>query len=97
MIKGILATAVLAGALVAAALPAAAQVYVQVAPPAPIVETAPVSPGAGYVWVPGHYRWDGSRYVWVKGHYANHAGHWCPGGWHHNAARGWWYVEGHWC
>ncbi|HEY1977557.1 MAG TPA: hypothetical protein VGG89_13460 [Candidatus Baltobacteraceae bacterium] len=93
-----IAAAVLAAVtFFAAALPAAAQVYVTVAPPAPVVETIPVSPGHGYVWVPGYYRWNGVRYVWVHGHYVLHAGHWCPGGWHHTPARGWWYTPGHWC
>jgi WXXGXW repeat (2 copies) len=97
MKKHIAAAVLAAGTFLATSVPAAAQVYITVAPPAPIVETAPASPGAGYVWVPGYYRWNGSRYVWVHGHYVRHAGHWCTGKWHHNAARGWWYAQGHWC
>ena len=82
--------------LLSAALPASAQVYVQVAPPAPVVETIPASPGTGYVWVNGHYRWDGNRYVWVGGRYSRHAGRYCDGHWR-NTAHGYVWVEGHWC
>jgi hypothetical protein len=71
-------------------------VYVQVGPPAPIVETVPVSPGPGYVWVGGYYRWNGDRYVWVHGRYVRHAGHWCGGHWRHEH-RGWYWVAGGWC
>ena len=85
-----------AGLLSAAALPAAAQLYVQIAPPAPIVETVPAAPGSGYVWVNGHYNWSGNRYVWVGGHYERHGGRYCDGHWRHNA-RGYYWVAGHWC
>ena len=37
------------------------------APPPPIVEE--YAPRQGYVWVRGHYRWNGHRYIWVRGHY----------------------------
>jgi hypothetical protein len=97
MRKSILAAAFMAGALLSAALPAAAQIYVRLAPPTPIVERVPTAPGPGYVWVGGHYNWNGTRYVWVPGHYIRHTGHWCAGGWHHNAVRGWYWTEGHWC
>lgn len=79
------------------AIPAAAQyVYVNAAPPAPIAETIPASPGYGYAWMPGHYRWNGYRYVWVGGHYAHHPGRWCAGHWHHGP-RGYYWVAGNWC
>jgi hypothetical protein len=96
MIKKLFATAIFAG-LIGVALPASAQVvYVQVAPPAPIVETVPVVPGPGYVWVGGHYTWNGNRYVWLGGHYIRHGGHWCEGGWRHEY-RGYRWADGHWC
>jgi hypothetical protein len=41
-------------------------VYVQSAPPAPLIEPAP-APRAGFVWTPGHYEWRGDRYVWMNG------------------------------
>ena len=37
------------------------------APPPLIVEE--YQPRHGYLWVRGHYRWNGYRYVWVRGHY----------------------------
>ena len=52
-----------------ALLPAAsyAQVYVQVGPPAPIVERRPVAPGREFVWIDGYHRYDGRAYAWVPG------------------------------
>ena len=64
---------------------------VTTAPPPPQQETQPPSPGAGHVWVPGFWQWNGSRHVWSAGHWAeppqtgmtwqapkweNRAGHW---------------------
>lgn len=99
MIKNMLSAAVLVASLFAlVSLPAAAQVYVQIAPPAPMVETIPAG-RSGYVWVGGYWKWNGSKYVWVSGHY-DHPGagykHWCSGHWHHGA-HGYWWVDGHWC
>ena len=74
----------------------AGYVYVQVGPPAAVVQTVPVSPGAGYVWVGGYYRWNGARYVWVPGRYVAHAGAWVPGHWRHVAGSGWYWIPGHW-
>ena len=37
------------------------------APPPLIVED--YGPRHGYVWVRGHWRWNGNRYVWIRGHY----------------------------
>lgn len=87
-----------------AALPVTAQepggtvIYVQTAPPAPVYETVPASPGSTYYWVSGYWSWDGSRYVWVHGHYVAvpyagavwHPGHWADG------PNGWYWVPGHW-
>src|SRR5262245_45960149 len=42
-------------------------VYIAAGPPEPAVEAVTISPGAGYVWIPGHHRWDRDRYVWVSG------------------------------
>ncbi len=81
-------------------LPAAAfaQVYVRVAPPAAVVEHPGPPPGAGYEWVGGYHRWDGSHYVWVNGHYdrpPHHGAHWVPAHWAHRNG-GYILVEGHW-
>jgi hypothetical protein len=50
------------------------------APPPLIVETAPVAPGPGFVWIGGCWVWHG-HWVWEHGHWARppHAGAvWVP-------------------
>ena len=70
-------------------LPAAAQVYVEVAPPAPRHEVVPAY-RAGYVWSPGYWDWRAGRYVWVRGHWVRER----PGMyWHPNR---WIERDGHW-
>ena len=55
---------------VAAAIqPPPTNVEVRLAPPAPITELQPNSPGNGYTWIPGFWNWDGRRYVWAAGHW----------------------------
>jgi len=60
---------------------------VQTPPPAPIIETAPPTPGPDYAWVDGDWVWNGG-WVWVGGHWSlppyPHA-LWFHGGW----SRGW--------
>ncbi len=97
MMKGLLAAAALAIAFSVASPLRAAVVYVQVGPPTAIVETVPVRPGPGYVWVGGYYNWTGSGYVWVHGHYVRHGGAWCGGHWRHAYHSGYYWVPGHWC
>ena len=73
-------------------------VVVPQAPPPVRVETRTVSPGVGYVWTPGYWRWSGIEYVWVPGTWIARprpaavwvAGHWVrrPGGWV--------WISGHW-
>ena len=73
-------------------------VYIEVAPPEPVVEVISVSPGAGYVWIPGHHRWDRDRYVWVGGSWrAAPPGRtlWIAGRWE-QSPRGWFWVAGRW-
>ncbi len=36
-------------------------------PPRAVVVTRPARPGAGHVWIAGHYVYRGGRYIWVKG------------------------------
>ncbi len=48
----------------------AAEVFVRIAPPRPIVEHVLARPAAGYVWVGGFYRWTGRSYIWVAGRWA---------------------------
>ena len=35
--------------------------------PGPIAEERGVAPGAGYSWLSGHWRYDGTRWVWQPG------------------------------
>ncbi len=77
---------------------AQAEVVVRVGPPRAIVETRPVAPGRGYIWVAGYHRWDGNAYVWVPGRWENpprvHAV-WVAPRWQHRHD-GWVFIEGHW-
>ncbi len=84
---------------IAAAAPASAQTYVNIAPPAPIVETRPGAPGSGYAWIPGHWRWNGARYVWVRGHWSAAPSpyrYWVAGHWAEGSRGRWHWVDGHW-
>jgi len=58
-------TAIVAGGVSVAAN--AAEVFVRIAPPRPVVERVVARPGAGYVWVGGYYRWTGRDYIWTTG------------------------------
>jgi hypothetical protein len=65
-----LATLFLAAALFAGA--ANAEVFVRVAPPAPVrAGVYGVAPGPGYVWVGGFHEWVGGRYAWREGYWAH--------------------------
>ena len=44
-------------------------VYVQSPMPAPIVESAPVCPTPGYIWVGGIWGWCDNQWVWTRGHW----------------------------
>lgn len=92
---GLLAAFVLTSS---ACVSAGGRVYLRVGPPTPIVEARLVTPGPGYVWLPGFYRWDEYAYVWVPGRWdrpprAHRA--WVPGHWA-RTRHGWYFVEGHW-
>ena len=77
---------------------ASARVYVDVdiAPPAPRVETIPEA-RVGYVWAPGYWDYDGHRHHWVSGHYIHerHGHHWVADRWEERDHR-WHRVQGHW-
>lgn len=67
-------------------------------PPAEIVEEMPASPGASYIWVRGHWKWEGS-WIWVKGHWVEkplNMSVWVPGCWTHVRHRHWNWTPGHW-
>ena len=55
-------------ALIGLAAPAFGQINfnINVAPPAPQHESAPVL-APGQVWAPGYWAWHGERYIWVRG------------------------------
>jgi hypothetical protein len=94
--------AVLAIALAGAfAAPLAAQarvnVDVDIAPPAAIVEDAPVR--EGFVFTPGYWQWDEAHrnHTWVKGDYqpARRGEHWVPHEWQQQNGK-YHLNEGHW-
>ena len=88
--------ALTAAAIGAVALPAAAQIYIDVRPPAPRHEVIPVE-RAGYVWAPGYWDRRDGRWVWVKGRYIRerHGLYWHPSRWVERDGR--WYLErGRW-
>ena len=71
MVRRLLATALIAATtlvLPPAAPSVSADVYVRVAPPAMRYEVVPRA-RRGWVWVPGHWRWNGARYAWRGGHW----------------------------
>jgi hypothetical protein len=45
-------------------------VVVTQAPPAPLSEQVPVAPGPDFVWIAGHWHWNGNRWVWNRGYFA---------------------------
>ncbi|SRR5579864_259768 len=94
-----LLTIALAGAFAAPFAVSAADVHfnVEVAPPPPVVEN--FAPRAGYVVVPGYYRYDdhSHQHVWVKGHYEaeRHGQHYVAPEWQQHEGH-WGLREGHW-
>ena len=54
--------------LVLAPLVGGCYVAARPARPAPIQEAAPAR-RPGWVWVGGHWQWNGRRYVWIRGHW----------------------------
>jgi hypothetical protein len=90
------ATAATAAAVVFTPVHAATVISVQVAPPPPRVEAAP-APRAGNVWVPGHWRWNGSQHIWVPGRFLARRAGWtyAPERWVEVNGR-WEFREGTW-
>ncbi len=73
-------------------------VYASLPPPDAPVELEGSAPSPAYLWVRGHYFWNGVEYVWIPGHWQTrphtHAV-WVTGRWQHTR-HGWLWVEGHW-
>jgi len=98
--KHALTALVLAAATLSAAVQASAgtRIYVQIGPPAPVVETHVLAPSPRHIWIAGYHRWDGRAYVWVPGSWAIPPAHhhaWVPGHWDHEK-RGYYWIPGHW-
>lgn len=105
-LAALIAAAVLSGCVVAPVGPAYGAggyydegvVTAEVAPPAPYVETIPVAPFAGAVWIGGFWDWSGGRHVWRPGHYERPR----PGfsyrqpGWTHGSDGRWMLHRGGW-
>ena len=72
------------------------EVVVRDAPPPERVEVEPAA-RHGYVWVRGHWQWNGRQYVWFPGHWETvRAGRaWVPGHWDRRPG-GWVWIDGHW-
>ena len=73
-------------------------VYSERRPPPDRVEVIVASPGSGFVWVRGYWRWERADYVWTPGHWqpiARGYHKWVPGHWRQSRHR-WYWIEGHW-
>jgi hypothetical protein len=78
--------------------PVTREVLVTRAPPAVRIEAETVSPGVGYVWTRGYWRWTGADYVWVPGSWVTRprtTAVWVEGHWARRSG-GWVWVPGHW-
>ncbi|MGH7981200.1 MAG: hypothetical protein ACREE6_17630 [Limisphaerales bacterium] len=67
-------------------------------PPIP-GETVIAAPGPGYVWIRGHWQWNGIGWVWMGGRWAYPPwpeAIWVHGYWYRGPFGGWRHVHGHW-
>jgi hypothetical protein len=74
-----------------------APVVVTQAPPPPIEEAIPPSPGARYVWAPGYWVWNG-RWLWQSGRWTlppRERAVWQPGRWEEHRGE-WMWEPGRW-
>jgi hypothetical protein len=58
----------------------------------------PPGPPRSWVWLPGHWAWNGRSYVWIPGYYVRRPPRyvgWVPGRWVWRR-RGWVWVDGYW-
>lgn len=69
----------------------------QIAPPPLKPDVRPPSPGPGFVWIEGYWRWAAGEYHWVPGQWARaEAGRtWIPGHWQQRGRR-WVWIPGRW-
>ena len=97
LVVGVLTMAMI-GCLAYVPPPPPDAVYAPGPPPAPVVETVPVIPFPGAVWIGGYWGWGPAGYYWNRGYYGrppHPGGTWVPGGWHHHS-RGYYYHPGRW-
>ena len=94
--KKLILAALLASSVSVFSLPASAEIYVNIAPPAPRYEVVP-APRVGYVWVPGYWDWRGHRHVWTRGHWERerHGFYYHPNRWVERDGR-WALEKGRW-
>ncbi len=90
--RNLLVGALFASTVACISVPAAAEIYVQVAPPASRHEAIP-APRAGQVWAPGYWNWRNGRHVWVRGHWERERRgmYYHPSRWVERDGR--WYME----
>jgi hypothetical protein len=73
------------------------EVVVRQPPPPLREETRSIAPGAGYVWIPGHWTWN-NGWVWQPGHWElppERTTGWVAGRWV-QTERGWVWESGRW-
>ncbi len=85
---------------VALALPAAAIVHspdAPMAPPANMMYDEKPGDRVGYLWLDGHWTWDGAHYVWTAGHWIKDRPgyHWIAETWAQTGHK-WHATPGHW-
>lgn len=73
--------------------------YAHQAPPPDQTESPAPQPGPEYIWVAGHYSWDGADFQWHRGQWTipptgYHT--WAMGRWEQSGSTNWVYVEGQW-
>jgi hypothetical protein len=72
------------------------EIVVRSQPPPERIETVPMSPGPGYIWIRGHWGWHHERWEWIDGHWDRSVRpgmEWIPGHWSQRA-NGWVWIEG---
>jgi len=92
-----LVVAVSGGAPIDPTTASADVVIVSSAPPVPRHESVPKRPGPGYVWIGGHWTYEG-LWVWRHGYWARPPrgkSAWVPGRWEPRS-KGWVWIEGYW-
>ena len=98
MLRHLVTLATLAVCLSSTGLIASAQEYPHYAPPPPVVEQQ-VLARPGYVWIPGHHRWDGHKFWWVYGYWSRppyYGAEYYPGHWSNHGGGIYVWVNGHW-